>query len=106
MVENITKAELNFDGSEWENLREIGFAGKQLERTLTISGCPKLETINCAFNSLTKIDLSSCKSARMVGFYGTRLTELNFSNNKLTEITWPPQCFRKTFFFTRSKFKQ
>ncbi|MCE8163893.1 MAG: hypothetical protein I3273_06535 [Candidatus Moeniiplasma glomeromycotorum] len=52
-----------------------------LEGSLSLKGFVNLETIDCSFNQLTKLDLSDCSKLRELICHDNKLTKLKLPNN-------------------------
>ena len=96
---NLAKLEV----SDCSSLREIDVSGGDMINgrgaltELNVSGCTKLETIDCNFNQLTKLDISGCINLYKLICSDNQLAGINTDgclsldimdcrNNKLTEL--------------------
>jgi len=74
---------LNISGFDWNNWKENPNWNK-LEGELDLSDFINLETLNCSFNQLTNLNLSSCQKLKVFDCGFNKLTNLDLSN--LTQL--------------------
>lgn len=97
-VDNIRQYDKNADGylskDERDNVIAMNLGpdtwgyGKNIESLKGIEHFQKLEILNCSYNKITELDMSSNSELKNLGCYRNQLTQLNVSSNdKLTSLS-------------------
>ena len=63
------------------NLRSLNCASNRLNEGLNVSGCIKLEILECGANQLTELNVNSCISLQRLDCKNTQIKELNISGH-------------------------
>ena len=80
-----------WDFAEWndENPKKIinlYLGPKHMKGDASFAGLTTLETLNCSFNYLTKLDLTNCPQLQILSCMDNYLTEINFNSKQLQRI--------------------